>query len=278
MSTTSYPPPVDKLLTYGDCRKAKWPDYLALGFGPEHIPDLIRMATDSELNWGNPGSLEVWAPTHAWRTLGQLGAADAVEPLLGILDELAKNHDDWGLEELPVVFGHIGPAAIFALASYLADESHELFARVRAAHGLEEIGNRHPEARGKCIAILTKQLEQFADNDPTLNGLLIAHLLDLKAIEAVPVMQRAFEVGSVDLTVAGDWEDVQVELGLKAKRETPRPRPPFFDWIDGRLDSLPDLPVTGQETPRSYKTKAKKRDKRQPGERLRGQRRKKKSK
>ena len=27
-----------------------WPDYLALGLGPEHIPELIRMATDDDLN------------------------------------------------------------------------------------------------------------------------------------------------------------------------------------------------------------------------------------
>jgi len=36
---------VDKLLTYatcedGDLTSEQWPNYLALGFGPEHIPDL----------------------------------------------------------------------------------------------------------------------------------------------------------------------------------------------------------------------------------------------
>jgi hypothetical protein len=37
MSSGHYPAPVDKLLTYGDCRKAhEWPDYLALGLKSEH--------------------------------------------------------------------------------------------------------------------------------------------------------------------------------------------------------------------------------------------------
>ncbi|MBD2096750.1 hypothetical protein H6F90_16730 [Trichocoleus sp. FACHB-591] len=48
---SDYAPPVDRLLTFGDCRDsiADWPDYLkALELGPEHIPDLIRMAADEE--------------------------------------------------------------------------------------------------------------------------------------------------------------------------------------------------------------------------------------
>ncbi len=80
MTTYNYPPPVDKLLTYGDAwRMRSWPNYLQLGFGPEHIPDLIRMALDDELNEAASGSLAVWAPAHAWRVLAQLRAKAAVE-------------------------------------------------------------------------------------------------------------------------------------------------------------------------------------------------------
>ena len=74
-NTSHYSPPVDQLLTYGEAHLSspdKWPNYLELGLGPEHIPDLIRMATDEELNHADPDTLEVWAPTHAWRALGQL--------------------------------------------------------------------------------------------------------------------------------------------------------------------------------------------------------------
>ena len=45
MSSTGYPDPVDKLLTYGDCRELpQWLNYLALGLGPEHIPDVMIVA------------------------------------------------------------------------------------------------------------------------------------------------------------------------------------------------------------------------------------------
>jgi hypothetical protein len=50
----SYTDPVAKLLTYSgvDERspKEQWPDYQELGLTKEHIPDLIRMATDLDLH------------------------------------------------------------------------------------------------------------------------------------------------------------------------------------------------------------------------------------
>jgi hypothetical protein len=66
MTEFDYTAPVSDLLTLGDCREMRiWPNYLALGIGPEHIPDLIRMVEDDELNWADSDSLEVWAPAHA---------------------------------------------------------------------------------------------------------------------------------------------------------------------------------------------------------------------
>jgi len=225
MTTTSYSPPVDKLLAIGDAHDsmAHWPDYIALGLGPEHIPDLIRLALDEELYVVDSESLEFWAPIHAWRTLGQLRAEAAVEPLTGLLHRVDDDDDDWVGEELPEVYGMIGPAAIPALIAYLADTSHPLYARVAAAHSFAEIGVNHPDSRAECVAALTAQLERFAENSPTLNAFIIGYLMDLKAVESAPVMERAFAAGRVELPVAGDWEDVQIGMGLRQTRTTPKP-------------------------------------------------------
>src|SRR5438093_123369 len=78
--SNDYKDPVARLLTLGDARPVKtWPNYLELGLSREHVPELIRMATDDELNWADSESLEVWAPIHAWRALGQLRAEEAAE-------------------------------------------------------------------------------------------------------------------------------------------------------------------------------------------------------
>jgi len=81
MADFDYTEPVSKLLTLGDCRQMRqWPDYLALRIGPEHIPDLIRMIQDEELNQADSESLEVWAPVHAWRAARRSGDRAAPRP------------------------------------------------------------------------------------------------------------------------------------------------------------------------------------------------------
>jgi hypothetical protein len=119
-----YSPPVDRLLTYGDCQPGReWPDYLQLGLTSEHVSELIRMATDEDLHFADTESLEVWAPVHAWRALGQLRAEAAIQPLSALLARTAEDlEDDWTPEELPYVFAEIGPAAIPELTAFLTVE------------------------------------------------------------------------------------------------------------------------------------------------------------
>jgi len=223
MDVTRYPSPVDKLLTLGDGRKVgtnakEWSIYPDLGLGPEHIPDLIRMATDEELRWAYSDTLEVWAPIHAWRALGQLRAEAAIEPLLSLLEE-AEGDDDWVMEELPEVYGMIGPVAIPAITEYIANNSHLDWARITAIGCLEKIGTMHPDSRDICVAFFIRQLGLCEDDDPTVNGFIISSLIDMRALEAAPAIERAFTADCVDLSIAGDWNDVQIELGLKSPVE-----------------------------------------------------------
>ena len=224
MDAIAYPAPVDKLLTYGKPKLSEaedWPNYLELGFTPEHIPDLIRLATDKELNEGDPESLEVWSPVHAWRALGQLRAVNALEPLLHLLVERVR--DDWAIDELPQVYGLIGAVAIPTIEAYLADKSHQE-ATGLIAESLEIMTKLHPEDKPEAVAALIRLLENFEENDDELNGALISSLVDLKVLEALPLIERAFASNRVDEFMTGDWDNVQVELGLK---EAP-PEPPML--------------------------------------------------
>jgi hypothetical protein len=218
--TTRYQPPVERVLTYGESDRITpddWPDYRELGIGPEHIPELIQMATDEALNVAAAESTEVWAPLHAWRALGQLRAVEAVEPLLELFDRL--EYDDWVHEELPVVFSLIGPAAFPPLAAYLADLSHTDSSRISAISRIERIGKRWPDAKAEALAMLEERLERFEENESDVNAFLVEALVELGATDAAPLIERAFAQGYVDPMVMGDWEDVQVELGLKSAQE-----------------------------------------------------------
>jgi hypothetical protein len=253
----AYRPPLDTLLTLGQARMdRKWPDYSTYGVTSEHIPDLIRMATDPGLHHADRDSKEIWAPVHAWRALGQLQATEAIEPLLDLLEWAAKNADDWALNELPTVLAMIGAPAIPSLTAFLADDKHDRWPRLAAADALKDMTEKHPETRTECTAFLIRQLERAAENPQELNASLIAHLIDLEAVEAAPVMERAYAAGLVDEMMCGDWEHAQYELGLTDE-------PPDDDELPPATES-PFVPLPGffdDRAPRDHKAKAKARRK-----------------
>ena len=211
----TYPEPVDQLLRLGEGTFSEgWDDYTRLGLGPSDIPTLIRLALDRELAERPTDDPAVWAQLHAWRALGQFRAEEAVRPLLQVLTFAAEEHEDWGLEELPVVFGMIGPAAIPDLTAYLADEAKPLFARMALLRSLEAIAKDYPESRDACVEPLVRLLEGAARNDPGLNGFAISSLVDLDVVAAAPIIEKAFADGHVDESIRGDWPSVRYELGL----------------------------------------------------------------
>jgi hypothetical protein len=113
----------------------------------------------------------------------------------------------------------IGSAAIPAIAEYIAEDSHRDWARITAIGCLEKIGTMHPDSRDTCVAIFTRRLKLCEQDDPTVNAFVISSLIDMRALEAAPAIERAFAADCVDLSIAGDWDDVQIALGLKSPVE-----------------------------------------------------------
>ncbi len=219
MSTKDYSNPVAKLLTYGDCTKMnldQWPDYVGdVGLTTADASELIRMATDEDLWELEDNRVEIWAPIHAWRSLGQLQAEAAIAPLV----QLFHRADEWIVLELPTVYTMIGPAAIPTLADYLANSDHDPMAREVAVGCLREIAGTYLDHRQTAIAPLIEQLKAFDENELELNSSLIAELASLQALEAAPVIEEAFAAERVDEVLCGNWPSVQVELGLKREDE-----------------------------------------------------------
>lgn len=216
-----YHPPVMQLLSLGELRRDEKRDYAALGVSLNDVPALIRMATDYQLHDGPPDSPIIWSPIHAWRALAQLRAEEAIAPLVELFRRTDDEPDDWVSEDLPKDLAEFGAAALEPLTAYLADATHGDWSRVAAAKGIGLVAKKCPALRADCIARLSAQLDRFADQSETLNAFLLSPLWDLRAVEAMPVIERAFASGRVDESINGDVEDVQIEFGLKTQREHP---------------------------------------------------------
>ncbi len=234
--TTVYSEPISKLLQLGR-PEDPWQDYAALGISHKDIPELIRLVQDHELRLMEPPDdfpedeeLPEWyAQIHAWRALAQLKAEESIPAIVSILYQVDEDDDDWIGEDAKDIFAAIGPAAIPLLGEYLANDKNGLYARTAAASSLRNIAITHPEVRKECLDRLVVVLQKYGENDEGLNGFLIYDLVELKAVEQIDLIEKAFASDNVDEFIMGDFEDVQIELGLIEKRTKPRPRPDWFE-------------------------------------------------
>ncbi|MEM7111081.1 MAG: hypothetical protein AAF614_01520 [Chloroflexota bacterium] len=230
--TFDYKAPVDKLLRIseitGDYRHATWPDYVArYKLVPEHVPELIRVVQDLETFWNLPteDAPAALAPYHAVRALGQLGQPTAIEPLMALLLDIYAvwDGDDYLSEEIPQAIGLMGSAALEPIRQFLADGKNGTWPRMFMSSALEVIAEQDPALRETCAAIIASVLINFQSLPIDLTSSLISTLVDLKGVEHASLIEAAFAADCVDLMVRGDWEDIQIDLGLLDKRITPPP-------------------------------------------------------
>jgi hypothetical protein len=212
-----YSPPVAELLEFGFPAADR--DYSEpLGLTPDHVPELIRMACDPGLNDGDCDGEEVWGSVHAWRALGEMRAADAVEPLVALLETIVD--DDWSAD-LARSIGRLGAPVLRHLLALACDPGRAADLRTLATRGLAGIPPGEPESHAEAVTALMQLVELDPDPDVVVGA--VNGLLDLKAVQAAPAIERALADGRLDASACGDWEDVQIELGLLQERLTPPP-------------------------------------------------------
>jgi hypothetical protein len=217
-NTAPYPPPVDALLALGDPRTAGVAERRqALGLGQEHLPDLLRMARDRGLYTADSESDEVWAPLHALSALGDLDVSAAVPELIPLFDL----QDDWFDIALPELLGKIGAPALEPVSTYLADRGRWTFGLAEACRALEQIATQHPELCEQVVQTLSDLLRDAEGYDEVAVTAAMGALVELEAVEALPLIRRAFEQGRIDEMVYGPWGDVLDRLGADTEEDDP---------------------------------------------------------
>ncbi|HEU0052066.1 MAG TPA: hypothetical protein VFQ39_02770 [Longimicrobium sp.] len=162
---------------------------------------------------------------------------------------------------MPEVLARLGPPATATSLALLADDTVSSFVRVSIMTALRSLARNHPSERDMVVAGLVAELQK-SSNDEEFVGFVVSSLVELGAVEAAPAIQRAYEEDRVAEWIPGDWEDVQVGLGILEKRLTPKPRyvtpglPPLPGWAP-RAEPNPS-PAGGGPAKNKAKAKAKK--------------------
>ena len=216
LMTLVYLTPVKIILQLGEPKDIdNWPDYIEYGFNKTHIQELIGLLSSNDL-WSHKDDKEAWGGVHAWRVLGQLKANEAIEPLF---DFIHRNDDDWSHTEIPRVLEMFGLSVFEPSKAFLKDPSKNKWARIIAAEAITSVAQSYPQYREDSIQIFGEELKKYKINDISFNAFLILGLVKLQSYDYLKEIKDAFEARCVDGMLMGDWEDVQVELGLGLRYE-----------------------------------------------------------
>ena len=234
----------------------EWDDYVALGFAPAHVPELIDILENTAQIWDEAGEEDriEWAPIHAWRALAELGAVEALPAMLRLHE--SEGESDWVGEEIPLALARLGPPVLERLRAHLCKPNNDTWTRVIVARAIELIADEFVENRPDSVAALSAGLELFEQNNERVNGFIISYLADLRAQETAPLVERLFQSGGVDLSIMGDYEEFQVAVGLLKERLTP---PPEYGWF---MPGIREAFVEQEEQIKKKDRKAPKRSKR----------------
>jgi len=283
-----YPAPLRKLAereTELISDPARWPRYEEWGIGREHVPDLVRMATDVGLIVAPPFEAADVAQIHASRALAQFGAVEVVQPLIDFLCWLEEEDDpsDWQTEEFPAVMGMLGPEAIEPLGRLMLDPEAIQDARALGPPSVGEIARHHPDTRARVVDLLRQVLRACGEKDVYLATFAVNELASLKATEALDEIRGAFSRDLVDYMVL-DWTEMCQTMGIEEARPewdrvTPEERQVLAEnfrremasydreWAEGEPLPAPRKPAT-----KSDKARKKKAEKRKKKDRKRNRR------
>ncbi len=177
--------------------------------GPRLIPRLAAIVADKG-SWTRPVP-EWWATVHATYILGAFESEEVLVPLLTALRWADAFDCDWVTEDLPSMFGRIGPAAYGPLRSVFLDPT------------------AGPGARSVALA----SMAAVALADPKLTREVILHAARVVADGSEPLYLRQTAANVLVDFRSREHRDLLLAFGREEaarQREDPDYQGVFYDW------------------------------------------------
>jgi len=224
--------------------------YEPFGFDSEDIEELLKLALDEEYFELDFEEQEeetdrfFYATIHAVRVLALLKAVKAIEPLAKRMleDELNNDHNEFLNDNFLDLVESIGKEAIAPLEKLLfAYPSNAL--SLSLIDGFEKILARDKPQWERVETILVRYLHNNSYHDGGV-AFAISALIDFTQDKHIELIRDTFANKKVDLMWRGDLEDIEIELGLRQERTTPRPQHSFANFLeDENKQKLNVVPV-----------------------------------
>ena len=148
--------------------------------------------------WEAEGNKQ-WMPVHAVKLLGMLADPRALPHLVDALILACEVGDYLIMEDLPTIFGRIGPRAIPLLEEFIhahKGDNEFWYPRSTAADGLLAIAMHHPHEQERILTFLHELFSE--EDDEEFLGFAAKSLLKFSDPSSISVLEKAFDRGIID--------------------------------------------------------------------------------
>ncbi len=206
------------------------------GLDESDIPQLLDIGGNSE--WHNSYEKEEWGTaSFALLALQQLKSVKGLRLTYELLieeDEREKNFE----YELLIDYSKSNPEDFFELAEEVYDSS-DCQVKDTFAEGIGIIANADSSKEERAEQFFVERLRNHQKWHDHNNGYLIMGLIEAnKGKENYDLVKEAFDTDNVDEFVLGDLEDFEIEIGMRAERETPSPGHYSKNMFDKVFDNM----------------------------------------
>ncbi len=125
--------------------------------------------------------------------------------------------------ELLLKFSESNPEALLKLAEeFFLTSAYST--RNYILEGVGKIAASDSEKIGRIEQFFAENLKHYQDLDKSNNGFLVGGLIEIgKGKEHYDLIKEVYRIGKADISIRGDLEDIEIELGMRTERETPKP-------------------------------------------------------
>ena len=198
-------------------------NYIQIGFTLDDVNELLAIALDDDLYYYNckeEGLL--FAPCHALMALGQLKSVEVFDNILLQFKKEYVEEDDYYRSAMIYYFSKIANDKLNLLLTFYLDSSNILYDRMLILESLEKAYEHDIIPLEPFEKAMLEYLNNENELDDGLNAMSICNLKNYTHHKHIELIRETFYTKPVDTFFAGDLEDIEIELGLRDQRETPR--------------------------------------------------------
>lgn len=162
-----------------------------------------------------------WSPiiAHAILLLGECGNKNSLEVVLEVLRQDSKFHDfvfaDFGDDIFIPVLTKLAHNQMPVLLDFMKESGLFYINKSYVSTSIAEIFICHPEKREEIMDWYRNLLQFYLEKvtksydycDPSLLGLFLCDILDIRGKELIPLVQKVYETEEVDLCCCGDFNE-----------------------------------------------------------------------